>query len=87
MPKALKDFINQRSYEDHKKRQDINKFMEVFDPIPNVSAYHDDSTQKEVKSQENNADCNSLHNHELATSKTQFSNEFKQIANVAIYNK
>uniref|UniRef100_A0A803LP36 Uncharacterized protein n=1 Tax=Chenopodium quinoa TaxID=63459 RepID=A0A803LP36_CHEQI len=57
MPEALKDFINQKSYEGHEKKDTIitdcndlvhhdklaskKLFDDEFEPIPNVSAYNE----------------------------------------------
>uniref|UniRef100_A0A803LDU2 Uncharacterized protein n=1 Tax=Chenopodium quinoa TaxID=63459 RepID=A0A803LDU2_CHEQI len=83
MPEALKDFINQRSYEGHEKRETIKEFIKDFDPIPNISVYHDDNVHsKELKSKK--ADCNSKHHDKLASKK--FDDEFEPIPYISAYN-
>ncbi|XP_021738580.1 organ-specific protein S2-like [Chenopodium quinoa] len=80
MPEALEDFINQSSYE---KRETIKEFIKDFDPIPNISVYHDDSVNsKELKSKK--ADCKEEHHDKLASKK--FDDEFEPIPNISAYN-
>ncbi|XP_021731619.1 organ-specific protein P4-like [Chenopodium quinoa] len=90
MPEALKDFINQRSYENHEKKEAIiTNFIKDFDPIPNASAYHDDNVHvnsNELKSKK--ADCNDLvEHHDKLASKKLFDDEFEPIPNVSAYNE
>ncbi|KNA16577.1 hypothetical protein SOVF_087940 [Spinacia oleracea] len=77
MPEAIKDFINQR--------EAIKDFIKDFDPIPNISVYHDNDV---MKSQKDDADCNSKHHNddELAPKKKQFADEFEPIPNISVYN-
>lgn len=82
MPEAIKDFINERSYVSQEKGEAINDFIKDFDPIPNLSIYHDDVNPKEVKSHK--ADCNSQ--HDGLASKKLFADEFEPIPDVTIYH-
>ncbi|XP_057248149.1 organ-specific protein S2-like [Beta vulgaris subsp. vulgaris] len=84
MPKAIKDFINQRSYEGLEKKGAIKDFIKDFDPTPNVSVYHDDIISKEMELK--NVDCNSKHEDDELASKKLFADEFEPIPNVSVYN-
>ncbi|XP_021860195.1 organ-specific protein S2 isoform X2 [Spinacia oleracea] len=79
MPEAIKDFINQR--------EAIKDFIKDFDPIPNISVYHDNVINlKELKSKKD-SDCNSQHHDdELASKKKVFDDEFEPIPNVSVYS-
>ncbi|XP_021738581.1 organ-specific protein S2-like [Chenopodium quinoa] len=88
MPEALKDFINQKSYEGHEKKDTIiTGFIKDFDPIPNISAYHDDNAMKSKEMKSQKADCNDLVHHDKLASKKLFDDEFEPIPNVSAYNE
>ncbi|KMT00468.1 hypothetical protein BVRB_9g217690 [Beta vulgaris subsp. vulgaris] len=80
IPESIKNFINQKSYEAHENEEG---FIKDFDPVPNISAYHeyDDANPKELRS--NNDDCNTKHDG-LASKKLAV-DEFEPRPNISIY--
>ena len=91
IPEALKLFIYQRSYQE----EAIKDFIKEFEPIPNVSAYHDDSKKlissefepiPNISAYHDDANPNQVKSQKQDASKKIFADEFEPIPNVTSYS-
>ncbi|KAL2928543.1 Organ-specific protein P4 [Bienertia sinuspersici] len=81
IPEAFKGMMEYRPSENNME-EEVEVFTKYFDPMPNISAYHDDVTEKEMKAPKE--DCNS--HRDGLKSKKLVGDDFKPRPTISIYN-